>query len=230
MSSDVLPASRFLLTSLFSSLPSSPFDLSENPQSNPLINVSTSTKSLLLTLHCLFPNVLLPALDLLDRGLVKRLVLPPVSESSTLNAITVIPAAQKSTIAPGVPTKHQVVSVYYVRSAQNVRYHSRHQVTTSSTTSYEVRLDAWNCTCAAFTFAAFSVLGRDDRRGTNVAVGEDKERGWFGGLADIEEEIPICKHLLACILIERCGLLRCFIEEVFVSRDEAAGWVAGWAD
>lgn len=48
----------------------------KQPQ-NPLSRLSPSqlakVKPLLLTLHCLFPNDLLPALDILDRGLVQRL-------------------------------------------------------------------------------------------------------------------------------------------------------------
>jgi len=43
-----------------------------------------------------------------------------------------------------------------------------------------------------------------------------------------EDSIPVCKHLLACALIERCGVLREFVEERTVGQEEAAGWAAGW--
>ena len=47
-----------------------------NNNNNPLcIGASPNAKALLLTLHALYPTVVLPALDLLDRGLVVRLVL-----------------------------------------------------------------------------------------------------------------------------------------------------------
>ncbi|KAK5201438.1 hypothetical protein LTR16_002675, partial [Cryomyces antarcticus] len=46
--------------------------------SNPLRDVGPQDKNVLLTLHVLFPNEFLPALDLLDRRLVSRLVVGDV--------------------------------------------------------------------------------------------------------------------------------------------------------
>lgn len=148
-------------------------------------------------------------------------------------------------------------SVYYVRSSHprstsRARYHS----TTPSTiaTSYEVRLTAWNCTCAAFTFSAFSTTLslRDDDDvavpGSGGAEGEEAEEGggegegrrggkagregqWrFGGLTREREGVPtpVCKHLLACVLVERCAALGPFVEERVVGRGGMAGWGGGW--
>ena len=119
-------------------------DQSLSPSLNPTI------KPLFLTLHVLFPNELLPALDLLDRKLVTRLHLIPQNPS---------PSNHKS--AP--PT-----SVYYVRTSQQARsgrFRSGRHGSASAVredVSYEVRLQSWNCTCAAFAFGAFAGEGEDE--------------------------------------------------------------------
>jgi len=51
--------------------------------------------------------------------------------------------------------------------------------------------------------------------------------GRFGGL-DRSEKVPICKHLLACLLGERCGTFHGCVEQRIVSVEELAGWAAGW--
>ncbi|RMY39676.1 hypothetical protein D0864_16334 [Hortaea werneckii] len=63
-----IPTPRQLTTKLVDSLPRSP----DPGIGNPLHNVPESKQNL-LSLHVLFPNELLPALDLLDRGLVTRM-------------------------------------------------------------------------------------------------------------------------------------------------------------
>ena len=68
-----LPTPRNLLTSLFTSLaaPSStPTPANNVSAPNPLRNLPEEKTALLSTLHVIFPSLLLPALDLLDRGLV----------------------------------------------------------------------------------------------------------------------------------------------------------------
>lgn len=42
-------------------------------------------------------------------------------------------------------------------------------------------------------------------------------------------ETPMCKHLLACLLVERCeGLFGGFVREREVGVEEWIGWEAGW--
>lgn len=102
---------------------------------------------------------------------------------------------------------------------------------------YEVRTQAWNCTCPAFAFAAFAgegmrEFGQDSEekseglgcRGTQDRNG-DGER--WGGLA-IGSHVPVCKHLLACVLVERCRGLDEYMETRMVKGAEMAGWAAGW--
>ncbi|KAI0001553.1 hypothetical protein F4779DRAFT_635387 [Xylariaceae sp. FL0662B] len=126
-------------------------------------------------------------------------------------------------------------------------------ISTSASASgrlYVVRPRAWNCSCAAFAFAAFPRDG--DERSHKIegapppprhfsSTGEEKEGegegqgqgqgGWeFGGLSADGVDgsgirgVPCCKHLLACVLAERWGgLLGGYVEERVVGREEGAG-------
>ena len=62
----------------------------------------------------------------------------------------------------------------------------------------------------------------------NEADRADEAKPWFGGLMRGDDGMPVCKHLLACVLIERYGALKESIEERTVGKEEAAGWGAGW--
>jgi hypothetical protein len=54
--------------------------------------------------------------------------------------------------------------------------------------------------------------------------------GWsFGGLT-LGSDMPVCKHLLACVLIEHYTSFASFVNEREVSVEELAGWAAGWGD
>ncbi|MCJ1404389.1 hypothetical protein MMC11_007614 [Xylographa trunciseda] len=223
-----LPEVRSLITSIFDSLPTTATISSPSP-SNPLLTATDSTKSLFLTLHCLFPTELLPSLDLLDRGLVSRLVY-------RLTAVVRPPAHRRSE----EPTEAQPsgidartieakdIKTYYVRSAQPTRATSRYQNVPGSATSYEVRLDAWNCSCAAFTFSAFTGVGVSSQGRENGIGMTEEEEPWFGSLLRGDDSMPVCKHLLACVLVEKCAQFRGFVEERIVGKEEAAGWGAGW--
>lgn len=208
-----LPSSRTLLSSLFSQLPAYLGDHSEaNTSFNVLKDASPAIKQLFLTLHCLFPNEFLPALDLLDRQLVTRVTIRTSNEDDNV-----------------ADTR---AKVYYVRSSQPTRT-SRYQGTAAlGATSYEVRLEAWNCSCPAFTFSAFSHMTMD--RGSidymEESIGQDNQgQQWrFGGLMVGNGAMPGCKHLLACVLVEKCGLLSGFVQQKVVGRQEAAGLGAGW--
>lgn len=142
---------------------------------------------------------------------------------------------------PAIHPHNQYNTVYYVRSAQ----HRTSRFTTSfdTTTSYQVRLHAWNCSCPAFAFAAFPALhpepsiaayeaGEDDGRWVDDNTTSEIKCEWsFGGVSLGNGMPPVCKHLLACVLADKCsGIFGAFVEERHVSVDEAAGWAAGWGD
>lgn len=98
--------------------------------------------------------------------------------------------------------------------------------------SYEVRLRAWNCSCPAFTFAAFKNLGLDADSSPiqdSTIDQSAKPQGWmFGG--DFTQRIggaPVCKHLLACLLGSMCPrLFGGGIADKVVGVKEAARWGA----
>lgn len=57
--------------------------------------------------------------------------------------------------------------------------------------------------------------------------GKEKEAWLFGGLGR-GRTAPVCKHLLACVLVERVALFGGMAEERDISAEELAGWAAGW--
>lgn len=221
---NTLPSTRTLLTSLVASIGRSATGV-EQTISNPLANASEETKSMLLTLHTLFPNELLPALDLLDRGLVTRFTLgrEGMSDKAPGNA-------HDHSDTTNEPPEHRSTTnqsaTYYVRSSA-VNARSKYRV--DNPTYYEVHLNPWSCSCPAFAFSAFPATLRDDQSAT-VEVDQSTSYGWrFGGVSR-GSDAPVCKHLLACVLIAHCQPFAQMVEEREVSLEEVAGWAAGWGD
>jgi hypothetical protein len=101
---------------------------------------------------------------------------------------------------------------------------------------YEVRPLAWNCSCPAFAFAAFPAGGGDDDAEGEIGEAQEvlewlpDDNDALGGLlrGKGSNNLPVCKHLLACVLVERIDALRAYAEEKRVSWEEIAGWSAGW--
>lgn len=139
-----------------------------------LASLDEPHRQLLLSLHCLLPSTLLPALDLLDRGLVVRY--RAASENQQLSDIAGNKKAEAlgehqgelsasppevSASPPNVhsstqpPPPHR--DVFYVTSIAGVggltkHHHGPGMNLTAS--RYEVCLHAWNCTCAGFVYAS----------------------------------------------------------------------------
>jgi hypothetical protein len=161
-------------------------------------------------------------------------------------------------------------TIYYVRSAQQQRS-SRFATSYDTTTYYQVRLRAWNCSCPAFAFSAFPATTvttrhvgneeeaaevavhtplhnnnnstthqelnnkKDSNNNNNSDNVDNADNKWiFGGISlgkETTQPPPVCKHLLACVFVERCkGLFGGFVEDREVGVEEAAGWAAGWGD
>ena len=80
--------------------------------------------------------------------------------------------------------------------------------------------------------------GEDDDEGREGAYDdevEDEGRVKWGGLMAVYAQeardrvpLPLCKHLLACMLAEWWGEALEMIEKRVVGRAEFAGWTAGW--
>lgn len=211
-----LPTHRHLLTTLITSLSStSPSTTTtEAPPVTPLRALSQDHRQLLLTLHVLFPNLLLPAFDLLDRRLVTRLTLRGESEGG------------RDDLAGGT---------FLVRSLATTLTR-RHRDVGFSSQRYLVQLGTWQCACPSFTFDAFPVSTGTavDYEAEDSSLDEkEKASEWsFGGmsldgLGASGGDVPCCKHLLACLIVEKwSGLLGSYVEERIVSREEMAGIVA----
>lgn len=291
MPSQTLPSSRTFVTHLLNSLALSRSHVPEHEIStagNVLSNTPEETKQQLLALQVLFPNELLPALDLIDRSLVTRLIVEsskntrnddahknaghvarttaagpssintaaptPVEQSGAENTSSLPPIAHLASPVPDAQPKPEF-PIYYVQSAQHRS--SRAASSYDSTTFYQVRLQAWTCSCPAFAFAAFPATHPDapisteapaqnassmthsntstnPQRTTDPAAETEwgDMSGWiFGGVSLGEATPPVCKHLLACVLVEHCErLFGAFVQERRVSIHEAAGWAAGWGD
>jgi hypothetical protein len=237
MSSPTLITSRRFVTRLLSSVSAAslPTDnASAVEESNPLDAVPDAAKKQLLALQVLFPNEFVAALDLLDRRLVVRFRIceempdPPQQHDRTTTQPTYAPI------------------VYYVRSAQARA--PRFATSYDTTSSYEVRLRSWNCSCPAFAFSAFppssppldnvsteyldEAVSEYEEIEANERNGNGEDNNWiFGGTTPGHDMPSVCKHLLACVLVERCkGLFGGFVEERRVGWEEAAGWAAGWGD
>ncbi|KAI1139931.1 hypothetical protein F5Y05DRAFT_380507 [Hypoxylon sp. FL0543] len=249
-----VPTPRQFITSLIDSLASIP--TAPGPSSstapagtNPLKLIPPAYRPLLTTLHALYPLTLLPALDLLDRRLATRIRVKPPQSPQDQTPATGTGSARGNEQEKGAAATGSH-SFYLVHSAQP--RHPRRGHTSSEASpglSYIVRLDAWNCTCAAFAFAAFP---RGDRDQSSCVIDSpsisacftasvDQSRGkspreaeWqFGALSSDGTEgsgiagVPCCKHLLACVLAERwSGLLGGYVDERVVGREEGAGLVA----
>ena len=246
-----LPTSRDLLTSLIDSIvengnqpPVPPLEDPRTAEARPFSQLPASIRPLLTTLHVLFPTLLLPALDLLDRSLITRVV----SESPTGSAPQG-QASQSSLVVgdsddiPGesVSERLQPPCFFLVRSAASISRKTFNAFATS--TPYIVRLHAWNCSCANFAFDAYPAASAgaavDDGpldimgpgQGPRKAVPR-KEVWDFGGLSFDGREpkgggVPCCKHLLACLLADRWGnVLGRYAAEKRASKEEIAGLVA----
>ncbi|RDW71395.1 hypothetical protein BP6252_07958 [Coleophoma cylindrospora] len=230
-----LPTPRVFLTALINDISAIPAPITsttttttDSGPNHPLRSLAPAHRALLSTLHVVFPNnIFLPALDLLDRGLVTRLV----QVEASVPPPEVLQDATTAGAAPSLEGGPRN-AVYQVRSAQQPRSRFHQTAATTSTPVYTVRLEAWSCSCAAFTFSAFPataglfqprVLGEDEDE-DGERVGEEDWR--FGGLSlgTGGEEMPCCKHLLACLLGEKWNaVLGSYVTVREVSREEMAG-------
>lgn len=58
--------------------------------------------------------------------------------------------------------------------------------------------------------------------------GQEDEDPSFGGLLRGKCDMPVCKHLLACLLAESWTEVSAYVEEDVLGREGMSGWAAGW--
>lgn len=237
----MLPDHSEFLTSIFNKLSvvtaaclPCPILSEEESASNPLASLPPETlakvKPLLLTLHCLFPNEFLLALDILDRKLVRNYNLAnscPGAESLTHGAWFVISSSSSSftssisQIPPATASTPQ--------HQEDALEESSNSGTRLPERYYEVHIDSWNCTCPAFTLASVQSLETTETEQPNESSDTPflahspkgtRDTWRFGGKLTTgiagdqshRAESPlsafaICKHLLACTLVSQCPTL-----------------------
>jgi coproporphyrinogen III oxidase len=223
-----LPTHRALLTNLIDSvlIGTNASQSSNDAAPNTGTSHSVRRRHLLLTLHVIFPGMLLPAVDLLDRKLVTRMVY----------ADNTIPPKQDVSNTTGEEYLYTVKSV--AQTLARRRRDTASSVASAPVRTYLVHLDAWNCSCAGFALEAFPGDGGGggsfEEDYGRMSSGERLGRsGWlFGGMsrdgdARFGETLPCCKHLLACLLAEKWkDALNVHVEDKTHTRDEMAGAIA----
>ena len=70
------------------------------------------------------------------------------------------------------------------------------------------------------------LLDAEEEDGGNERLEETEDWQWGGWM--VEADVPLCKHLLACVLAEHWSVSGGMVEEREVGREEMAGWAAGW--
>lgn len=179
-------------------------------------------RSAILALHFLFPHEILPALDLLDRRLITKVQLLDAGQDGA------------------------AMETFYVQSASALTEHSNRATASSrfrniwnaTNVHYEVRLDAWNCTCAAFAQSQLRLLvgelqtGREHGSSKVPGLIAESQVWTFGGVATIKDaDIPVCKHILAAAICTAAP--DAFSNDIKckdASVEELAAWCAGWED
>ncbi|KAK8149981.1 hypothetical protein G3M48_004735 [Beauveria asiatica] len=197
---------------------------------------SPQRQKVILTLHVIFPDMLLPALDLLDRNMVRRLTLttaPSPGRSPQQDASSVSPGQ-----ARGEPSDTGHQAMYTVRSMTSTLPRRGAPGKAAATRVYLVHLEAWNCSCAGFAVDAYAYAAgvREGMAETAAGGGDDAAaQMWkFGGLsltgldAHGVESTPCCKHLLACLLVDKWEeVLAGHVEDKECTVEELAGIIAG---
>ncbi|KAF4507063.1 hypothetical protein G6O67_005738 [Ophiocordyceps sinensis] len=171
-----LPSHRQLLTSLVASL--------SQQQQQPLrqdSGAAAGRRHLLLTLHVIFPSIVLPALDLLDRKLVARVRVAPgrgPEEQSSIHArhrdVEGLGDSKRtnrlggggepgnrgrsapSSLAGQTMDEVPLAQLYVVQSLASTLAPPRGRDPASPSRTYAVHLDAWSCSCASFALEAFA--------------------------------------------------------------------------
>lgn len=190
----------------------------------------------LLTLHVIFPSLLLPALDLLDRGLATRLIVANPTQAATSHASHVpqdgeTESVQDQLTEEATSFSKDQICMYSVQSAASTTPRGRRRHIPQVSKSYAVHLDAWSCNCSGFALDAYS--NYDVTSITKQLQESNITSGGFGCLGmdarlGLQEDFPCCKHLLACLLAEKWrGAPRDHVEDRYITKEELAAIIGG---
>ena len=222
-----------------------------------------------------------------DEGRPRRSPLPFENDIRNPNNHRTLPRTKERIIyyVKSSSSSSSSSSIAHQSAARSSRYGNRNTGRGSVDTGdgaatsswYEVRTQAWSCTCKAWAFGAYGAGGdryvdyedyddvdyedyddvdyeaykaydekmsldnnqnpeRGEEAGDGEALGNTHERGrekrWRWGGLTLEEHgganVPVCKHLFACVLAEQWGVAGGLVGEREVGREEMGGWGGGW--
>ncbi|KAG5953980.1 hypothetical protein E4U53_005973 [Claviceps sorghi] len=250
MAADSLPTHQQLLSSLVASL-SEPGECSVPPSSqqtdgaqrqpHPLDGTSRR-RTLLLTLHVLFPSLVLPALELVDNQLVTKLQVPdqdadpepgPIETGGDGGGPERLASPEDNNKSHEVsgPQGRLRPSAYAVQSLS--RSSARQLHANAASKVHIVHLAAWNCSCNDFHRNKFYRQVLDDRWSTRTSSACSPDSSGISGASLLpctsvdEKDVACCKHLLACLIVERLKGSQAKSTERVFSKSEIATLIAG---
>lgn len=252
MPANSLPIHQQLLSSLIASLSEpdercipQPGQRADNTQpQRHQYDMTSRRRTLLLTLHVLFPSLVLPALELVDNRLVTRLQAPRKDVYSELESVKACGDgdAQNFSSSSGPENNNKLhmvfgsqgsFSAYVVQSSSPSRSLARELHTNTVSQVHIVHLAAWNCSCKDFQRNKFYHQGFDDRWSTRAsdACSPDLADNTGASLLPCtsvgEKNVPCCKHLLACLVMERLTESQARSGERAFSKSEIATLIVG---
>ncbi|KAK0740291.1 hypothetical protein B0T18DRAFT_448963 [Schizothecium vesticola] len=136
--STTLPAPRSILNALLSRIATIPLPSPVPPASNPLALTPPSHRHLIITLHVLFPALLLPALDLLDRRLLARIALD--------DSLSYRPRPHTRHLGQGDGKVGEGQATFYLVSSSVAPVPPRRDAAAVAARFYVVRVGTWHFT------------------------------------------------------------------------------------
>lgn len=222
MTLEPLPNHRLILSSLVTSIAESAHtshgpldgDNRQLPRGEP----ARELRSLMLTLHVLFPDLVLSALDLIDRRLVDRFqVVTDESEARDKGRGGNSGSSDQGVRQHSSPEvnetsalRHNAAPAYIVRPVPSISLRLATSEARGMPKSHVVQLAAWNCSCTKFAVDKYCsrILCND----SFDSIGTASPWAWGWPPEDVPPSsafinsgsLPCCKHLLACLLAEKC--------------------------
>ncbi|KAG5926366.1 hypothetical protein E4U42_003373 [Claviceps africana] len=242
-----LPTHQQLLSSLVASLSSEPGECSvpqtDDAQRQPhQLDRTSRRRTLLLTLHVLFPSLVLPALELVDNQLVTKLQVRDQDACRDPGPIKTGDdgGGKECLLSPGKNNGLHVVSgpqappsAYAVQSSASSRSLGRQLHADALSKVHIVHLAAWNCSCNDFHRNKFFRQVLDDGWSTRASNACSPGSNGNPGASLLpcasvdEKNVPCCKHLLACLIVERLTGSQAKSTGRVFSKSEIATLIAG---
>ncbi|KAG6043709.1 hypothetical protein E4U17_000877 [Claviceps sp. LM77 group G4] len=234
-----LPSHSQLLSSLITSLhkecsiqQSSQADDAQPKPESPQNDITSRHRSLLLTLHVLFPSIVLPALESVDSQLVARLQLkedmfncepgPCLMNTSEGRVREYFQVEDESSIFGQSSFSAYAVQPSSLSAA--IQLPEPLRINAMSDVNI-VHLTAWNCSCDDFHGSKVYHRTVDERRGVHASNAYSS--GLYGKPGANGEEMACCTHLLACLVLEILTGSQTNSAESVVSKPEIATVISG---